>query len=106
MPNLCEKHFTQLREKCRAEGLFGGEIDAVATSFRMIVNNAITMHPPLILEPETCVICFFNTKRSDDGRCLCEQDGCGATEPGSVAPFESWIDKATEGVKDYVRSNQ
>lgn len=104
MPNLCEEHFQLLRTKTKEAGLFGTSVDAVSTGMRLILTKSVDMWPPLVLEPETCCICFFNTKRSDDGRCLCTNEGCSAQEPGSVEPFETWIDKAVAGVKEFIET--
>jgi hypothetical protein len=69
----------------------------------MILNRAIDIAGiPAIDDRFGCPICVFNTGRSEDGSCKCDDPHCHNKNPGSIPNFETWLvgpDSAAASVK-------
>jgi hypothetical protein len=124
---FCEDHWDMLRMEIKGLGLEQfvatdgemasmqlvdqinkGEITAVnfdplMGAMYMIVQNTIeSIGMRIMLVPqEECPICVLNTMRTEDGACGCGSEDCGAKEPGSIPPFETWLAHAAEGQRDF-----
>lgn len=131
LPSICQKHWNMLREKIDTAGLGEwvakdgsmaaqqmadqvgrglevGNWDPLMSAWYMITGNAMEMAGPNLLNMDpkfdSCVICFLNSQRTEDGRCPCPDPNCKGKEPGSVPDFEGWLDNAVQGQLDYARA--
>lgn len=117
---MCQSHWDMLRDEVKAQGLYNlvsanGEIatmkmvaeiqkagteepervedfDPLMRCHWMITERTLGMVGPAAFMPEFgCPICFFNSKRTPEGACSCDKPDCGATAPGSIPDFETWL---------------
>lgn len=126
MGGVCMDHWSKLRAAVEARGLMEyvapdgaaeaamlkdqvevGEPtlanwDPLMGAYMKIVSNGIALMGPYILN-EPCIICFLNTKRTEDGSCACDEPDCEAKKPGSIPDFETWVDKSVEGQQAYAK---
>lgn len=130
MSAWCQPHWDQLRAEIERLGLSdwiapSGEVaaeqmasqittgestpvnyDPLMASWTMIETRSMERVGLQVMAPDFgCPICFFNDHRTDDGRCKCPREDCEAKEPGSIPPFETWIegeDGAPAAAKAYM----
>jgi hypothetical protein len=126
---FCQNHWNMLRENVDKQGLTNwvapdgetalmqiadeiakGKItqtnyDPLMSCHNMIIARTVEMVGLSAMSEEFgCPICFFNTKRTEDGRCACVDPACGGSEPGSIPPFEIWLEQTPAACKEYMEA--
>ena len=124
---FCQAHWDMLRENVKKEGLSDwvapdaqtsmlqmrdeiersehtkANYDPLMNCHNMILSRTLEMVGLYCMTEEFgCPICFFNTKRTDDGRCKCDDPNCRAQEPGTIPPFETWLEETPKVCKEYM----
>lgn len=78
--------------------------DPLMNCHNMIMSRTLEMVGLYSLSEEFgCPICFFNTKRTEDGRCNCGLPDCVAQVPGCLPPFETWLEETPKACKVYMQ---
>lgn len=125
--DFCQEHWDMLRQNVIDEGIGdwiapSGEIaveqlkdelvkkehtktnyDPLMNCYWMIANKTLEMVGLYAMSEEFgCPICFFNTQRTEDGRCKCSDPNCQAKEVGTIAPFETWLKETPAVCRNYM----
>ena len=125
---FCQNHWDMLRENIKKEGIYDWVAQSGETAVAMMTDElARGEHTPVNYDPLMnchnmifgrtlemvgayalseefgCPICFFNSKRTEDGRCLCDDPNCHAKEPGTIPPFETWLEETPKACKEYMQ---
>lgn len=128
---MCERHWSMLRDKIREEGLrdwvaTDGEtavaqladqiargestrvnFDPLMAAHNMIMSNALqsvglTLFTVDEHGNEYCPLCLLNSRRTEDGQCACTDPNCQAKYPGAIENFDNWVSHAVVGAKQYM----
>ena len=130
LPAFCQKHWDRLRDEVDNQGLSqyvsaNAEIAIMKTTAEMRGEHTESTWDPLLntyymmlarfLEEAgdyliakalnekvaVCPMCEAMSMRSEDGRCLCGNPECEASEPGSIEDFDTWFESAVQAQKQY-----
>lgn len=128
---MCMPHWNMLRDKIKDVGLedwvsHDGEtaatqlsdqvnrgeatmmnFDPLIAAHNMILYNALETVGLVLFSAdesgnEYCPLCFLNSRRTEDGRCKCDDPNCHAKAPGSIESFDLWVDHAADGAKSFM----
>lgn len=77
--------------------------DPLMNCHNMIMSRALDLVGLYVMAPEFgCPICYFNSWRTEDGRCICKDPNCNAKEPGTIPNIETWLEETPKACKEYM----
>lgn len=100
----------KIQDSSQPEMLTPAEVQQFATPVNFQPMLMATMHIFMLgmqggCSPFVCSICQLNEIRSPDGVCLCTNLDCEAKDPGSIPPFEEFLDFISARQADWARGN-